>query len=289
MGVGEPDQENKRNNILLMTKKNLKHKAKDYTVTNIVIISLVVITTASFSIFSYYKNSLASANYEPAKQTLESGLVTITFDDGWLSVYENAMPILNEKSYKSSIYIASDVIAPHWNRVSKKQILKMESWGHEIGSHTKSHKPLADMTVNKMKKEIVGSKEDLLDLGVKSVDTFAYPFGDYNNFTDQIVHEAGYLGARTSDWGFNSTASDPYILKIKSVKSGTSFAQAQDWINEAIATDTWLILAFHRINNDGSEYSTTPEDFKKIVNYLAERKIRVVTTTEGIQLLALSE
>ena len=43
----------------------------------------------------------------PVQNTFNQGLVTMTFDDGWLSQYQNALPILSAANLKASFYIIS--------------------------------------------------------------------------------------------------------------------------------------------------------------------------------------
>lgn len=210
------------------------------------------------------------------------GMVTLAFDDGWKSAYENAIPILNEAGFKSTQFIVTNRFDfPAY--VTEEQVNDMEADGHEIGAHTRTHRHLTDLSLDEAHQEIEGSRQDLLNIGVDTVSSFAYPFGDYNEEIVSMVKNAGYTGARSSNGGSNKAGMfNEYILSRESVEKGVSLSQVQQWIDTAIAEDAWLILTFHRIDTDGTRYSTTPQELQDIVDYLKETGVRVRTIENAL-------
>lgn len=213
------------------------------------------------------------------------GIVSLTFDDGWKSIYQNAIPILNNAGIKSTQYInPSRFTFPAY--VTAQEVLAMQSSGHEIGSHTKTHPDLTTLSAAEARAEIEGSKQDLLAIGVKSVNTFAYPFGAYNDSVKQMVMDAGYLSARSSDGGFNKKGTlNLYALARHPVNSDTTPTQIKSWIDQAVANDLWLILVFHNVDTSGSVYSTTPAILQETVDYLKSKNVKVVTLSDGVELM----
>ncbi len=212
-------------------------------------------------------------------------MVSLDFDDGWLSTYQNALPILSAAGMKSTQYIISGSLTdPQYANAT--QILAMQSQGHEIGSHSKTHPYLTTLDVPQMQDEIAGSKSTLESLGVNSIRSFDYPYGDWNNPVVQVVQQSGYLGARTVETGFNYRDGNPLLLKVQAVNSDTSVAQVEQWIDQAAAQNTWLILIFHKIQNSGDDtsdvYWTSLGNLQQIVDYLASKSAKVVTASEGI-------
>ena len=61
----------------------------------------------------------------------------------------------------------------------------------EIGGHTISHPLLRNLTDEEAYREIVQNKKDLENLLDHSVEIFAYPFGNYDEQTIDVLKRAG--------------------------------------------------------------------------------------------------
>jgi peptidoglycan/xylan/chitin deacetylase (PgdA/CDA1 family) len=216
------------------------------------------------------------------------GMVSIDFDDGLQSAFYNAFPILNTAGLKSTNYLISRYIIDNYlTYLTPAQALQLQSWGHEVGSHTRNHPHLPTLSEALITSEISGSRTDLLGIGFNSIDSFAYPYGEYNDLTDAIIKSTGYLAARTVDDGYNYKDSNKYLLKSKLVEITTSVAEVKSWIDTAVADKTWLILVFHEVDSSGVQYSISPANFQLIVDYLKQINVPVVTSKQGVQIMAL--
>lgn len=224
----------------------------------------------------------------PPPGGLEKGMVTLAFDDGWMSAYQNAMPIIEAAGYKSTHYINSQPWKEDFDGyMQESQILDLQNRGHEVGAHTRTHADLTQLSEAEIRREVKGNRDDLLALGIKKVDTFAYPYGSYNEKVKQIVKETGFKTARSIHEGLNMKGVDPYLLNWQGPESHTTVAQMKQWIDQAINQKGWLILSFHEILNNGGQYSNTPQSLKEVVDYLKQKNVRVVTVSEGAALLGL--
>ncbi|MDQ2932898.1 MAG: polysaccharide deacetylase family protein [bacterium] len=214
-----------------------------------------------------------------------TGAVTFRFDDAWISQLQNAVPKLNSVGFKGTFYVASQQIRDNGfaGYMSKNEIGTLAQSGHEIGSHTRTHAHLALLSSVQQEAEIQGSRQDILSWNVGPVNSFAYPFGEYNSTTLGIVKTAGYTSAAATIGGYVGPASDRYQLERQSVIHSTTFAQAKGWIDTAAANKRWLILTFHEVNTSGNFYAVTPELFNQIVDYVAQKQIPVVTSSQGAQ------
>ena len=214
-----------------------------------------------------------------------TGRVSLSFDDGHREVYETAIPILNNYGLKSTQYIVTGYFGfPGY--VTPAQVLEVENAGHEIGAHTRTHRDLTTLSTSTAASEIFGSRNDLLGIGVKSVTTFAYPFGSYNNTIKQFVANAGMKGSRSSNGGFNvKGTTDYYALARKNMGPESSLAQVKLWIDEAMRDRKWLVLVFHHIDNSGSSYSVPASFVESVAAYLVEHSVPVVTVSTGIDIL----
>lgn len=220
-------------------------------------------------------------------KAVPGGMVSLTFDDGWQSIYTYGIPILEEANLKSTQYIVSTKLYPWYGRMTLAQVLDMQAKGHEIGGHTRNHVPLAQVT--SLYDQMTGGRQDLLAMGVTTQDAFAYPFGEYNAQARQAVIDAGYTSGRSVDLGFNTINTDKYLLKTQHVELNTTVAQVKAWIDQANAEGTWLILMFHQIDPNaqaiGAIYGTTPTVLQGIVDYLLQTQSNVVTVSQGLALL----
>ncbi len=214
-----------------------------------------------------------------------TGAVTLSFDDGLLSQYQNALPKLKSAGLKGTFYIISQQLADNGfsGYDSKAQVAEIANAGNEIGAHTRTHPDLPTLTQAQQQAEIVGSLQDLQAMNVGPITTFAYPYGDYNDTTLQIVKNAGFAAARSTITGYVTPTVDKYQLPRQSVESSVTVTQAKQWIDTAVANKQWLILVFHSIDSSGVQYSTTPDTFNQIVDYIVQKKVPVVTVSQGVQ------
>ncbi|HSG65482.1 MAG TPA: polysaccharide deacetylase family protein [Gammaproteobacteria bacterium] len=82
----------------------------------------------------------------------------------------------------------------------------------EIGSHSKSHPSLPDLSPALQLQELTHSKAALEAVAGRPVRSFAYPYGDYGRDTPGLVREAGYTSACTTVSGQVRPNSDPFLL-----------------------------------------------------------------------------
>jgi peptidoglycan/xylan/chitin deacetylase (PgdA/CDA1 family) len=153
-----------------------------------------------------------------------TGAVSIVFDDGWASQWDNAVPKLNNAGIKAGFYITSRKMYDYGfsGYMSKAQVKSLYDQGHTIGAHTRTHPHLTTLSTADKTSEISGSRQDLLSMGIVPVTGFVYPFGEYDLSTLQILVDAGFKAARTTMRGHNIESTDPYQLVQQSVQENTT-------------------------------------------------------------------
>ncbi|MDO8513736.1 MAG: polysaccharide deacetylase family protein [bacterium] len=207
-------------------------------------------------------------------------IVTLTFDDGFESVYKNGLPLMKKYDISSTQYIISNMINEP-NYMSKSQIARLQSNGHEIGSHTKSHADLTSLTLNDLKNELAQSKIDL-ERKFNSITNLAIPYGAHN---DQVITQTKqyYRSARTTDTGYNSiTTFNPYQLRIQEVNNSTTPQEIASWVDKAIQDKVWLIILYHRIEDKGGLFSTTPKIFEENLSYIKTSDVKTATLNQAL-------
>ncbi len=220
------------------------------------------------------------------------GLVTLSFDDGWKSIYDNGIPILNASGIKSTQYIITQA-NPADGYMTTSQLYDLANQGHEITAHTRNHLDLTKLSSADLQSEVNGSKTDLQNLGFSPVNNLAYPYGQYNNTVEQSLKDAGFLAGRTVNFGFNDKATNNYELKGTAVTKGgvcnsesvpvITLNDVKGWVDTAVSSKTWLILVFHQIDTDNANcYGITPTLLQGIVDYLKTVNVNVVTVDQGL-------
>ncbi|HET8581462.1 MAG TPA: polysaccharide deacetylase family protein [Candidatus Paceibacterota bacterium] len=216
----------------------------------------------------------------------KTGAVTFRFDDGSVDQYDNAAPVLQVAGFTGTFYIVSHQVKDNGysGYMSIAQVKDLYARGFEIGAHTRTHPFLSQESAAKQQDEIAGSRQDILGWNVGPVDSFAYPYGDYDATTTRIVENAGFTSAAATISGDVTPLSDHYQLQYEEVKQGVTLAQVQSWIDTAKKSHTWLILTFHQVSATSSDsYASSPALFKQIVAAVQASGLPVVSVSEGMQ------
>jgi peptidoglycan/xylan/chitin deacetylase (PgdA/CDA1 family) len=84
----------------------------------------------------------------------------------------------------------------------------------DFESHSVSHPILPMCSTSESEREIRQSRADIRRLTRKPCDHFAFPNGDYSPREIELVKQAGYRSARTTDIGWNGPGTDRFLLRI---------------------------------------------------------------------------
>jgi peptidoglycan/xylan/chitin deacetylase (PgdA/CDA1 family) len=128
----------------------------------------------------------------------------ITVDDGYVSTFEAARPILKKFGYPWTVFIYTKFIGSGGKSISWEQLAALRDEGVEIGCHTASHVNLRDPRGKSpeaynawLRDEIIASRQLIeTKLAIKCA-VFAYPEGRYNDKVLDVVKEAGFEAAFT--------------------------------------------------------------------------------------------
>ena len=136
-------------------------------------------------------------------------IVTTSWDDGTVTDLKLA-ELLSKYELKGTFYVTKQysrtTLKPH-----EIQSLSQE---FEIGSHTLTHPILTNIPIEKAENEIKSSKIYLEDVLGCSVNMLSYPYGRYSKAVKQLVHQYGYIGARTTISGYISLPEDVFEWKV---------------------------------------------------------------------------
>lgn len=139
---------------------------------------------------------------------LEEGVhhCAVTFDDGFVSVLENALPELERRRIPSTIFVPSGSLGgpPKWIKdatspTAREVVLTAaqlaglaEREGLTIASHSISHPNFLTLDESEAQRELSESKSALEQALGKPVTLFSFPHGKYNPSLIERAKAAGY-------------------------------------------------------------------------------------------------
>jgi len=148
-------------------------------------------------------------------QNIPPKTVVLSFDDGYADNYTHAFPLLKRYNMKATIYIVTERFNGNWatdkdTKISSDELNNEAMLSHEmvqemldsgfieIGSHTIHHVNLPTLTLEEKEKEILASKEIIEQKYGITCNSFAYPFGFYDEASIALVQKHGYSSAVTT-------------------------------------------------------------------------------------------
>jgi peptidoglycan/xylan/chitin deacetylase (PgdA/CDA1 family) len=160
-------------------------------------------------------------------------LVCVTFDDGYLDNYLNAVPILMRHGIPAAFFVSTGMIGTgrrfshdirrgnlHIPTMQWDHLREMRKAGFTIGSHSVSHIDCATEREEIVRDELGQSLADLRrELGLSDV-LFAYPYGGRKNMTPQrleLVKQTGYSACLSAYGGVNVGKVDRYNVLRRGV------------------------------------------------------------------------
>jgi len=150
--------------------------------------------------------------------------IALTFDDGYVNVLQHGLRPLADTKFHAIQFLVADLLGRHneWDvplgeaaepMMDAAQVREWLAAGHDIGSHTLTHPFLTKLSPSQAREEITASRKKLEDLFSRPIRHFCYPYGDWNVAVRDLVKEAGYQTACTTQAGVNTVETSPFELK----------------------------------------------------------------------------
>ena len=209
---------------------------------------------------------------DPKPKPVASGYISINFDDGWESVYENALPTLAKESMPATAFIIpQSIVDENANYMNPSQLRSLQSSGWELGSHSYEHEHFGMLSTAAANRSLATSKSYLQGLGLY-IYGFAFPYGEYKPETLLLANEYyGYV--RLSDDNFDIAGRK--VIDSFVIRNSFSLNWLKAKIAEAKSKHLGLVLLFHEVSNDGRPYSVAISRFKEATRIIKDSGLPV--------------
>lgn len=171
-----------------------------------------IITTAELA--SYLDGALA----------LPARVAVITLDDGHVTTFTRAYPILKKHDVRFTLALNTEAIEGHRpEAVTWDNVNEMRASGLcEIASHSHIHGHMERLTLASNRREVTLSREIIEQRTGVRAETFVFPFGGHDQRVMDLVKEAGYRAAFAVGTGRIRLDSPRWALPRKGVLRSTT-------------------------------------------------------------------
>jgi peptidoglycan/xylan/chitin deacetylase (PgdA/CDA1 family) len=118
--------------------------------------------------------------------------VAITFDDGRVSDYETALPLLLENGLTATFFVNTSKIGS-LGYLNWSQVRNMQKHGMSFQSHSHDHVYLTRLSRPALEDQLRRSRRALQDALGRRIDLLAPPFGRFNDRVVDAAHLTGYI------------------------------------------------------------------------------------------------
>jgi peptidoglycan/xylan/chitin deacetylase (PgdA/CDA1 family) len=177
----------------------------------------------------------------------------ITFDDGYVGVYDHALPILERHGFPATVFLTTEAIQqvhnapsdlcrgldPGQRMLSWWQVHLLVEGGFTLGSHLCQHFDLSHLSPEEAWLQLTFSKATIEMYAGSPCIYLAYPRGRFSRRSVNWVHAAGYEGAMTALHSGVPSKFDPYRVPRLSIERDHTLDDFQ-----AVVRGDWDYLAF---------------------------------------------
>ena len=209
--------------------------------------------------------------YEIGKwQGFRTAAVSYTFDDDLPRQYSVAVPMFNAKGFKLTLFTVTNWVG------SWSPIQSAAAAGHEVASHTVTHRSLGTLSTADQATECNNSKS-IINANVTNQKclTLAYPNCSEGN--DSITAQS-YIAARGCS-GQIVPATPANFMNISSLICGSagSVKTATDFnnmANNAANSGGWCVFLIHALDNDSGFSPLSSSILQSSVNFMDANRSR---------------
>jgi polysaccharide deacetylase family sporulation protein PdaB len=184
----------------------------------------------------------------------EDKVVAISFDCAWGT--DHTDDIL--KALKVGEVSATFFMVEFWTEKYPDYVKKIDTAGHEIGTHSATHSYMSKQNAEEIKLELKTSSEAIENVTGKKVELFRPPYGDYDDELIKTASEEGYYSIQwdvdSLDWK-DLSATDIAMRVINGVQPGSIILMHNNGLHTAEAVP----IIIQTLKNKGYTFLTIGE------------------------------
>ena len=210
------------------------------------------------------------------------GVVSITFDDGWASQAEHAVPAMAERGFVGSVYVIP-YLSEDPRYMGRDRLHALAEAGWEIGGHY--HPSLEGRVDPELSGILDGVRAFVGDVGTGPPATFAYPEGYVDGATVAPAVTRRFAAGRTIVEGLETLPPrDPMRLRTLTILPTLDLEVLDGYLARAARERAWLILVIHKLVPEPAHPTEiAPERFERVLDRVAASGLPVRTVAEVIE------
>ena len=172
--------------------------------------------------------------YRTEEEKLPRKPILITFDDGYRSNIDFALPSLTAAGFSATVFVVSALVGRtnSWDPdeiqeplMSAVELRGLQSEGHDVQSHTRTHPDLSRLDDDALMQELRGSRLELEQTLGKPITAIAYPWGFSDERVRRVAADAGYYAGVILRRRVNFSTTPALELRRIGINTETSLAR----------------------------------------------------------------
>jgi peptidoglycan/xylan/chitin deacetylase (PgdA/CDA1 family) len=153
------------------------------------------------------------------KRQLPKRSVLLTFDDGYRSFSQYALPVLKELGFTATLFVYTDYVGAGGNAFTWDELKKLQQDGFDVQAHSKSHGDMLrggteppNEYDRRLEAELALPRALFQKYLGAAPDILAYPYGRQDDAVVRRTRERGYAAAFTVRRQSSPSFVDPYRI-----------------------------------------------------------------------------
>jgi peptidoglycan/xylan/chitin deacetylase (PgdA/CDA1 family) len=160
--------------------------------------------------------------------------ILITFDDGYRSILDLALPSMVAQGFFATVFAVRGLLGEtnRWDADEIQEPLltaddarRIRASGHDVQSHTRTHRDLSLLTAADALAELHESRLELESVLDEPIRVVAYPWGNPTREVCRLAKEAGYEAGVILRRRVNFDSTSPFELRRIGINYKTSIAR----------------------------------------------------------------
>jgi peptidoglycan/xylan/chitin deacetylase (PgdA/CDA1 family) len=229
------------------------------------------------------------------KKDPHKALIIFTFDDGYVSDYNCAYPILKKYGIRGTSYIIGKLADNNTpSALTWAQIKEMHQYGWVFGCHTYNHVDMTKLTPDEIKSSLEKENATFIQHGLPAPELIAYPSGKYNQQVIDVVKQYRKQGRKAF---YESKFVDLNNVKPYEIDSISADMQEEprlksreELVDKACGEDAVIVFRTHCMyfqhKNDNGKWDVQTDSrlFADLVKYCVDKGCQFGTMTQLMEL-----